>query len=80
MKEKHNALILGTHTWPEQDFYCKSDVKSIGDLKGKKIRVQGTSQSDLATAFDARSMFFRKLLELQAIIRSVVGLNIDRIG
>jgi TRAP-type C4-dicarboxylate transport system substrate-binding protein len=53
MKEKHNAIILGTHTWPEQDFYCRGDVKSVEDFKGKKIRVQGTSQSDLVTAFGA---------------------------
>ncbi len=53
MKEKHNAIILGTHTWPEQDFYCRGDIKSVEDFKGKKIRVQGTSQSDLATAFGA---------------------------
>lgn len=53
MKEKHNAFILATHTWPEQDFYCRDDVKDITALKGKKIRVQGTSQSDLSTAFGA---------------------------
>ncbi len=53
MKEKHNAIILGTHTWPEQDFYCRGDIKSVEDFKGKKIRVQGTSQADLATAFGA---------------------------
>ena len=53
MKEKHNAIILGTHTWPEQDFYCRGDIKSVEDFKGKKIRVQGTSQSDLVTAFGA---------------------------
>lgn len=49
MKDKHNAIILGTHTWPEQNFYCKGDVKSVEDLKGKKVRVQGTSQSDLVS-------------------------------
>lgn len=53
MKEKHNAIILGTHTWPEQDFYCRGDVKSVEDLKGKKVRVQGTSQADLVSAFGA---------------------------
>jgi TRAP-type C4-dicarboxylate transport system substrate-binding protein len=51
MREKHGALILGTHTWPEQDFYCRGEVKSVEDFKGKKIRVQGTSQGDLVTAF-----------------------------
>lgn len=47
MKEKHNSMILATHTWPEQGFYCKGEIKNVEDLKGKKIRVQGTSQSDL---------------------------------
>jgi TRAP-type C4-dicarboxylate transport system substrate-binding protein len=50
MKERHNSHILSSFTWPEQDFYCKGDIKSIEDLKGKKIRVQGTSQGDLARA------------------------------
>jgi TRAP-type C4-dicarboxylate transport system substrate-binding protein len=53
MMEKHNAIILGIHTWPEQDFYCRGEVKNIEDLKGKRIRVQGASQSDLVTAFGA---------------------------
>jgi TRAP-type C4-dicarboxylate transport system substrate-binding protein len=50
MKEKHNALILSSFVFPEQDFYCRGDVKSIDDLKGKKIRVQGTSQADFVQA------------------------------
>jgi TRAP-type C4-dicarboxylate transport system substrate-binding protein len=50
MKEKHNALILGTFPFPEQVFYCRGDLKSIEDLKGKKVRVQGTSQGDFVTA------------------------------
>lgn len=50
MKEKHNSVILGSHTWPEQGFYCKGEIKSVADLKGKKVRVQGTSQSDLVSA------------------------------
>jgi TRAP-type C4-dicarboxylate transport system substrate-binding protein len=47
---KNGALILGTFPFPEQVFYCKGDIKSIADLKGKKVRVQGTSQSDFVAA------------------------------
>jgi TRAP-type C4-dicarboxylate transport system substrate-binding protein len=47
---KNGATILGTFPFPEQVFYCKGDIKSIADLKGKKIRVQGTSQSDFVAA------------------------------
>ncbi len=50
MKERHNALILATFPFPEQAFYCRGDIKSIDDLKGKKVRVQGTSQGDFVTA------------------------------
>jgi TRAP-type C4-dicarboxylate transport system substrate-binding protein len=50
MKEKHNALILATFPFPEQVFYCRGDIKSIDDLKGKKVRVQGTSQGDFVSA------------------------------
>jgi TRAP-type C4-dicarboxylate transport system substrate-binding protein len=50
MKEKHNALILATFPFPEQVFYCRGDIKSIADLRGKKVRVQGTSQGDFVSA------------------------------
>ena len=53
MKEKHGALILGTFPFPEQVIFCRGDIKTIDDLKGKKIRVQGTSQGDFATAVGA---------------------------
>ena len=53
MRERHGAMILGTFPFPEQVFYCKGDIKGIGDLKGKKIRVQGTSQGDFAAAVGA---------------------------
>ena len=56
MKERHGSMIVGTFTWPEQNFYCRGDIKSVEDLKGKKIRVQGTSQADLAKAFGASAV------------------------
>lgn len=50
MQQRHGAMILGSFPFPEQVFYCKGEIKSIEDLKGKKIRVQGTSQSDFVAA------------------------------
>ena len=50
MQQRHAAKILATFPFPEQVFYCKGEIKSIEDLKGKKIRVQGTSQGDFVTA------------------------------
>ncbi len=56
MRERHGAMILSTFPFPEQVFYCRGDIKNIGDLKGKKIRVQGTSQGDFAAAVGASSV------------------------
>jgi TRAP-type C4-dicarboxylate transport system substrate-binding protein len=47
---RNGALILGTFPFPEQVFFCRGDIKGIADLKGKKVRVQGTSQSDFVAA------------------------------
>ncbi|HEU5284107.1 MAG TPA: TRAP transporter substrate-binding protein [Burkholderiales bacterium] len=56
MRERHNAVILASFTFPEQDFYCKGEIKTIADLKGRKVRVQGTSQADLVRAFGAAAV------------------------
>lgn len=50
MKERHGAVILATFPFPEQVFFCRGEIKSIADLKGKKVRVQGTSQGDFVGA------------------------------
>ncbi len=76
MKEKHGAIILGTHTWPEQDFYCKGDIKGVADLKGKKIRVQGTSQADLVTAFGATGVTIAFAEVVPALEKGVVDCGI----
>jgi TRAP-type C4-dicarboxylate transport system substrate-binding protein len=47
MAERHGAMIVGSFTFPEQNFYCRGEIKSVADLKGKKVRVQGTSQADI---------------------------------
>ena len=76
MREKHNALILATHTWPEQNFYCRGDVKSVEDLKGKKVRVQGTSQADLVSAFGATGVTITFAEVVPALEKGVVDCGI----
>jgi TRAP-type C4-dicarboxylate transport system substrate-binding protein len=72
MREKHNAIIVATHTWPEQNFYCRGDVKSVEDLKGKKVRVQGTSQADLVSAFGASGVTITFAEVVPALEKGVV--------
>lgn len=56
MRERHGAIILATFPFPEQVIFCRGDIKGIEDLKGKKIRVQGTSQGDFAAAVGAAAV------------------------
>lgn len=56
MKERYNSEIVATFAFPQQVFFCRDDINGVADLKGKKIRVQGVSQSDLAKAFGASAV------------------------
>ena len=50
MRDKFGALIVSTFAFPQQVFFCRDEISSLADLKGKKVRVQGVSQSDLVKA------------------------------
>lgn len=48
--QKFGVKLLGVGTYPAQVFYCNAEVKGLADVKGKKVRVGGRSQSELVTA------------------------------
>ena len=52
--EKLGVRIIATSPFPAQVFFCKQPVKSIADLKGRKIRVAGPSQGDFLNALGAQ--------------------------
>src|SRR4029078_12920567 len=52
-EKKYGARVLNYYTWPSQMFYCNSPIKGLADIRGKKVRVQGTSQGDLVEALGA---------------------------
>jgi TRAP-type C4-dicarboxylate transport system substrate-binding protein len=49
-REKFGVEVLGFGTYPGQVVYCNADIKSLADLKGKKVRVAGRSQSEFIEA------------------------------
>jgi len=49
-EKKYGARAMNYYIWPSQMFYCNSPIKGLADIKGKKVRVQGTSQGDLVEA------------------------------
>ncbi len=52
-REKFGSKLLGIGTYPAQVIYCNAEIKSLADLKGKKVRVGGRSQSELMEALGA---------------------------
>ncbi|MCC6209430.1 MAG: TRAP transporter substrate-binding protein [Burkholderiales bacterium] len=52
--EKLGVRVIATSPFPAQVFFCKQPVRSIADLKGRKIRVAGPSQGDFLNALGAQ--------------------------
>ena len=52
-REKFGVKLLGIATYPAQVIYCNAEIRGLADLKGKKVRVGGRSQSELMTALGA---------------------------
>ncbi len=53
MQEKWNAKLLAIGTAPPQALWCATEVKSFGDLKGKKLRVFTKTMVDFANGIGA---------------------------
>jgi TRAP-type C4-dicarboxylate transport system substrate-binding protein len=49
-REKFGVELLGFGTYPAQVLYCNGEIKGLADMKGKKVRAAGRSQSELVQA------------------------------
>jgi len=48
--EKFGVKLLGFGTYPAQVLYCNGAISGLADVKGKKVRAAGRSQSELIQA------------------------------
>ncbi|MDA3919914.1 MAG: TRAP transporter substrate-binding protein [Salinisphaera sp.] len=53
MKQQFNAKVLAIAPYPPQVVFCKGDIKSLADLKGKKVRGSGRMTTDFLKALGA---------------------------
>lgn len=53
MKQQFNAKVLAIAPYPPQVVFCKGDIKSLADLKGKKVRGSGRMTTDFLQALGA---------------------------
>lgn len=74
--KQYGARILNMYPYPTQAFYCRSEVKGVQDLKGKKIRVQGASQGDFAEGLGATSVTIAFAEVVPALEKGVVDCGI----
>ncbi len=44
--EKFGIKVLGIWPYPAQVLYCNAEIRSLADIKGKKVRVAGTSLAE----------------------------------
>ena len=56
MRKKFNSQLLGIAPYPPQVLFCKGDVKSLADLKGKKVRGSGRMTTTLLNALGAEGV------------------------
>jgi TRAP-type C4-dicarboxylate transport system substrate-binding protein len=49
-EDKLGGVVLGGYLWPGQYLFSKKPVRSPADLKGLKVRVYGTAQTEFARA------------------------------
>jgi len=47
-QDKLGGVVLGAYLWPAQMIFSRKPVRGPADLKGLKVRVYGTAQTELA--------------------------------
>ncbi|CAH1387507.1 TRAP transporter substrate-binding protein [Candidatus Nitrotoga sp. M5] len=55
LEKKHGVKLLGLNPYPSQMVFCRSEVKSLADLKGKKVRVYSATLGDFVEGSGAVS-------------------------
>ncbi|WP_353146511.1 TRAP transporter substrate-binding protein [Pollutimonas bauzanensis] len=69
---RFNAKLLAAWSFPFQILYCKGDVKSLDDLRGKKVRVSGTYTAKLAADLGAAGVTLAGPEVYQGLMQGVV--------
>lgn len=50
-EQQLKVKVMGMFSFQAQVLFCRSDIKSLSDLKGRKVRTSGASQADFVAFF-----------------------------
>lgn len=50
-EQQQKVKVLGLWSYQDQVLYCRDEFKGLADLKGRKVRVSGSSQADFVEYF-----------------------------
>ncbi|MBL8380638.1 MAG: TRAP transporter substrate-binding protein [Burkholderiales bacterium] len=70
--EKQGLKVLALTSFQAQVLYCKNEMKSLADLKGRKVRVSGASQADFIEFFGGSGINMAFGDVQQALVNGVI--------
>lgn len=75
-EKTYGAKLLALYPFPSQLFWCKPEVGSVADLKGKKVRVYAASMGDLVEGLGGVSVTIAFAEVLPALEKGVADCGI----
>jgi len=70
--ERMQIRLLGLWSFQAQILYCRDPIKSLSDLKGRKVRTSGASQSDFIAHFGGSGVPVAFGEVQQALVKGVI--------
>jgi len=72
LNDRFKAKLMAAWSFPFQILYCKGNIKSLEDLKGKKVRVSGTYTAKLVADLGAAGVTLAGPEVYQGMMQGVV--------
>jgi TRAP-type C4-dicarboxylate transport system substrate-binding protein len=73
LKDRHNAELLAVYIYPAQVLFCATPLRSLEDLRGKRVRTSSVTQSDWVEALGGQAVSTR----FAEIVENVKAGNMD---
>lgn len=80
MLKRHGVRLLATVPYTAQVFFCRAPVKTLADLKGRKVRTRGSNMAEYVRALGASPVTIPFAEVIPALQTGVVDCAVTGIG